>query len=200
VKRPTRRAQSLPRRAQSLPRRAQSLPRRAQSLPRRAQQPRDRKPKRPKKKKKKKDSGPPLEPGNRNKTSTFLPQGWQLEGQCAAYLGFTQIQHLCMFAISPIVLDAFVEGHGDLTPAKHSKVLEILRDCRDFDDIMEGTSNVPRLDFKEPLVFPKLGPFLDLKEDDLEPIIDRTSLSDTLPTARSHLGRSGLAPTNGTDG
>jgi hypothetical protein len=120
------------------------------------------------KKKKKKDSGPPLEPGNRNKTSTFLPQGWQLEGQCAAYLGFTQIQHLRMFAISPIVLDAFVEGHGDLTPAKHSKVLEILRDCRDFDDIMEATSNAPRLDFKEPLVFPKLGPFLDLKEDDLE--------------------------------
>jgi hypothetical protein len=174
--------------------------------------------------KEKKDSGPPLEPGNRRKPNTFLPQGWQAEGQCAAYLGFTQTQHLRMFAISPIVLDAFVKGHGDLNHAKQSKVLELLRDCpdamaseeephtkypwsekgfaiwrvalivaqlrrkiqntystsytpsesdierscRDLDNTIEGTINVPRLDFKEPLVFPKLGPFLDLEEDDLE--------------------------------
>jgi hypothetical protein len=48
-----------------------------------------------------------------------------------AYLGFTQIRHLRMFAISPIGLDAFGVGQGDLAHAKHSNVLEILRDCPD---------------------------------------------------------------------
>jgi hypothetical protein len=67
--------------------------------------------------KKNKDSGGPrLVPGDRSRTSTFLPKGWQLEGQCAAYLGFAEIQHLRRFAISPMVLNAFGVGQANTWP------------------------------------------------------------------------------------
>jgi hypothetical protein len=84
--------------------------------------------------KEKKESGSPLVPGDRSRTSTFLPKVWQLEGQCAAYLGFAEIQHLRRFAMSPVVLNAFgvgqantwptpgtrwqLEGQGDFTPTR----------------------------------------------------------------------------------
>jgi hypothetical protein len=79
--------------------------------------------------KRKKDNGTILKPGYPADPKSYLRRNWQREGLCAAYLGFHHIQDLRKFAITPMVLRAYLKGQGDFITVKQERILEVLRDC-----------------------------------------------------------------------
>jgi hypothetical protein len=178
--------------------------------------------------KNKKEDGTILEPGRSANSKSYLKRNWQREGQCAAYLGFHHIQDLRKFALTSMVIRAYLKGQEDFIAIKQERILEVLRDCpietaseedplikypahdKDKDmSMLRGAlivaqlrraiekaystqlvltkkeieeccsefdqrsgpskSNIPRINHTSTQIkLPNLGPFHDLKENDLE--------------------------------